>query len=366
MRKPLRLLMVLLTVLLAAVLVFGVARYLDSDAESQQPEATETQAVELQIPETVAAEPVETEPQTEPQPERFLLTFVGDCTLGCRDSHSYMDFGFTHTIGEDYGFPFRYVLEYFEKDELTCINLEGAFTDVGNPAPKEHTFRGPTSYINILTQNSVEFVTLANNHTMDYGKVGYESTITTLQEANIPYVERDCSAVVTTENGLRVGFYGAVYYLMETEVIVEAIRQLRQEADIVVFVPHWGFETNPHRNEDQVELAHAVIDAGADIVWGSHPHVLQEMESYNGGIIYYSLGNFSFGGNIYPGDYDSALVQQEVIRAADGSVSLGETIVVPVRISTEERRNNFQPIPYEEGSEDYLRVLEKLALIEKN
>ena len=63
---------------------------------------------------------------------------------------------------------------------------------------------------------------------------------------------------------------------------------------------------------------------------------------------------------------DSAILQQEVIRDADGSVSLGETIVVPVRISTNDTRNNFQPIPYEEGTEDYARVLEKLALTEKN
>lgn len=353
-----------LGVLLAAVLVFGIARYLDSTAGKYTAQATEPSDVQTEPVQTL---PPETQPtETEPAQERFLLTFVGDCTLGCRDSHSYMDFGFTRTVGDDYGFPFRYVLEYFENDELTCINLEGALTDKGNAMQKEHTFRGPTDYVNILTQNSVEFVTLANNHTMDYGQTGYDSTIATLQGAGIPYVERDSAVIVTTENGLKVGFYGAVYYLMETEVITQAIRELRQQADIVIFAPHWGFETNPHRNEDQLELAHAVIDAGADIVWGSHPHVLQEMERYNGGIIYYSLGNFSFGGNIYPDDYDSAIVQQEVIRAADGIVSLGETVVVPVRISTLDTRNNFQPVPYEEGSEDYVRVMEKLGLSEKS
>ena len=356
----------LAAVLLAAAVVFGIALYLDSTAGSFVPMAEEP-TVDSRIPETTAAVPEETEPtETEAIPERFLLTFVGDCTLGCRDAHAYAGYGFFKTIGEDYGFPFRNVLEYFENDELTCINLEGTFTDEGHPVDKAHTFRGPTSYINILTQNSVEFVTLANNHTKDYGQVGYDSTIATLENAGIPYVEQDCSTVVTTENGLKIGFYGSVYYMMETEVITEAIRQLREEADIVVFVPHWGYETNPHRNEEQVKLAHAAIDAGADIVWGSHPHVLQEMEVYNDGIIFYSLGNFSFGGNIYPGDYDSALIQQEIIRDPDGTVTLGETIVVPVRISTEENRNNYQPIPYPEGSEDYLRVLEKLSLAEKN
>ena len=356
----------LLAVLLAAALVFGIARYLDNGTATPEPQPSEPAPVQT---ETV---PVNTTPETtaptetEPAEERFLLTFVGDCTLGCRDAHSYMNFGFTRTIGEDYGFPFRNVVEYFERDELTCINLEGALTDQGNAMQKAHTFRGPTSYVNILTQSSVEFVTLANNHTMDFGQAGYDSTLATLEGAGIPYVERDKATVVTTENGLKVGFYGAVYYLMETEVITEAIRELKEQADIVVFVPHWGFETNPKQNEEQVELAHAVIDAGADFVWGSHPHVLQEMETYNGGIICYSLGNFSFGGNIYPDDYDSAIVQQEVIRDKEGNVTLGETIVVPVRISTNDTRNNFQPIPYAEGTEDYARVLEKLGLTEKN
>ena len=355
----------LFALLMAAVLVFSTARYLDTNWKTTETVAVQSDEVphfEGQNVKTAAPEPEETEPSE----EKFLLTFVGDCTLGCPDSHSYMDFSFIRTIGEDYGFPFRNVLEYFENDELTCINLEGALTNEGHPAQKTHTFRGPTDFVNILTQNSVDFVTLANNHTLDYGKVGYDSTIATLEDANIPYVERDCATIVTTENGLKVGFYGAVYYLLDPEVITEAIRTLREQVDLVVFVPHWGYETNPHRNKEQLELAHAVIDAGADIVWGSHPHVLQELEFYNGGVICYSLGNFSFGGNNYPDDYDSALVQQEVIRTADGKVSLGETIVVPVRISTNDTRNNFQPVPYEKGTEDYARVMEKLDLAEKN
>ena len=240
----------LFAVLLAAALVFGVARYLDSNAGNRTPHTTEP--VDVPTAQTQPSETASTEPEeTEPQPERFLLTFVGDCTLGCRESHFYMNFGFVRTVGEDYGFPFRHVLEYFENDELTCINLEGTFTDEGNPAQKAHTFRGPTAYVDMLTRNSIDFVTLANNHTMDYGQIGYDSTLATLDGAGIPYVERDCSTVVTTKNGLKVGFYGSVYYLMETEVITEAIRQLKEEADIVVFVPHWGFETNPHHNKDQ-------------------------------------------------------------------------------------------------------------------
>ena len=88
--------------------------------------------------------------------------------------------------------------------------------------------------------------------------------------------------------------------------------------------------------------------------------MLQNIEHYGDSVIFYSLGNFSFGGHMYPRDRDSALVQQEIIRRPDGTVELGELTVIPVCISSIPDRNNYQPTPYEEGSEEYNRVFEKL------
>lgn len=307
-------------------------------------------------------EPAETEPvETEPQEERFLLTFVGDCTFGSNPTNYFAGYGFIKTVGEDYRYPFQNVIGFFENDEFTMVNLEGPLTDVGNPMQKKHTFRGPTSYVNILTENSVEAVTIANNHTMDYGQTGYDSTLATLDAAGIPYVERDGSTVVTTKNGLTIGIYGAVYYLLDVEDMVAEITAMKEQGcDLIIFAPHWGTEGTYHPTTQQTEVGHAAIDAGADIVYGSHPHVLQPIEEYNGGIIYYSLGNFSFGGNGYPQDYDTALIQQEVIRDADGNVTLGERTIVPANVSSISGRNNYQPTPYEEGTEAYSRVLAKL------
>ena len=369
-----------IAVLLAAALVFGAARLMDaapwrnakkeaaSDAETAAMVQPETQPSQTEVTaiQTDSATQPESLPQTQPSEERFLLTFVGDCTLGGRDAQAYAGHGFPLTVGEDYGFPFRNVLKYFETDEMTFLNLEGVFCETKYSDPKAQTFRGPVSYVNILSESSVEAVSLANNHTMDYGQEGYASTVNALEEAGISYAERDTAAVFTTKNGLTIGIYGAVYSKMDTDVITEAIRQLREQVDILIFAPHWGVKMSALQNLEQTDLAHAVMEAGADIIWGSHPQVLQPMEQYNGGRIFYSLGCFSFGGNMNPKDYDSALIQQEVIRSADGSVSLGETIVVPVCISSVSDRNNYQPTPYEEGSEGYVRVLEKLALAEKN
>lgn len=304
----------------------------------------------------------ETEPvQTQPSEERFFLTFAGDCTLGSNPTNYYAGWGFINTVGEDYEYPFRNVRTYFENDDFTIVNLEGALSESGYPRDKKHTFRGPVAYVEILTGNSVEAVTLANNHTLDYGQSGYDSTITALESAGIPYVERDASAIVTTESGLTIGLYGAVYYYLDVEDMTAEIVSLKEQGcDIVIYAPHWGAEGSYYPTQEQIDVAHAAIDAGADIVYGSHPHVLQPIEEYNGGIIYYSLGNFSFGGNICPEDLDTALLQQEVIRDAQGNVTLGELTIVPASISSITTRNNFQPTPYEEGTEEYQRVLAKL------
>lgn len=299
--------------------------------------------------------------ETEPQEERFLLTFAGDCTLGANPSNTYADVGFIRVVGEDYAYPMRNVVSYFEADDATFVNLEGALAETGNPADKTYTFRGPTAYSHILTDNSVEVVTLANNHSLDYGQSGYASTRATLEEAGIPYVERDSGTLISLDCGLKVGLYGMVYYHLDAEDMKAEIASLREQgAELVIVAPHWGVEGSYRPNQLQIDIGHAAIDAGADIVWGSHPHVLQPIEEYNGGIIYYSMGNFCFGGNSCPEDFDTTLLQQEVIRKPDGTVSLGSLTIIPCRISSEERINNYQPTPMAVGSEEYRRVLSKL------
>lgn len=311
---------------------------------------------------SLETEPAETEPtETEAQPETFLLTFAGDCTLGSNPTNTYADSGFIKTVGEDYGHPFRNVLSYFENDDFTMVNLEGPLCDSGNPVKKKHTFRGPTAYTAILTENSVEAVTIANNHSMDYGPKGYESTLAALNDAGVPYVERDSTALVTTKSGLTIGLYGMVYYKLDVEKMVQGIAELKERgAELIIVAPHWGVEGTYRPTAQQTEVGHAAIDAGANIVFGTHPHVLQPIESYNGGVIYYSLGNFSFGGNGKPDDFDTALLQQEVIRQPDGSIELGELIRIPACVSSVTGRNNYQPTPLTPDSKAYDRVLSKL------
>ena len=347
--------------LVAAFLLAGCSQLV-----SEQPVTETTVSVvengSDQVTESASAtEPLMPEEETGSSEERFLLTFVGDCTFGASPANYYAGVGFIKTVGEDYGYPFRNVMGWFGNDEATFLNLEGPLVDDGNPVQKKHTFRGPTSYVQILTESSVEAVTIANNHSHDYGQKGYDATVAVLKEKSLPFAERDASCIFTTGNGLKIGLYGAVYYQLDADKITEAIRDLKKGGcDLVIFAPHWGVEGTYHPTEVQTDLAHRAVDAGADIVWGSHPHVLQPVERYHGGIIYYSLGNFSFGGNGYPRDCDTALLQQEVVRDGTGNLQLGELTIVPCSVSSVEERNNYQPTPYEPDTEAYQRVLQKL------
>ncbi len=359
MRKILKFLLVLFSLLLLAELAFmGYMETRKPELIVQVPQTTaapETTVPETTVPQTTAA------PTTEPkEPETFLLTFTGDFTPGCRPGQESDPRTYVGTVGENYEFPFANMRPYFEEDDFTFINLEVVLGNVGKQANKTFVFRGPEEYVQIMTTSSVEAVTLANNHVEDFGKEGYENTKRVLDENGVVYVEEDKTTIFVTESGLVIGLYADSFDFVESD-IRENIQALKdQGAEVILCAFHWGTEGDYTHNEKQERYAHAAIDAGAHIVVGNHPHVLQEMESYNGGLIFYSLGNFSFGGNKNPSDYDSAIIRQTIVRESDGSITIGEFEIVPIAISSEEGKNNYQPIPYPEDSEGYDRVLQKL------
>lgn len=372
-RRTLKIVITLVAVLLALELgfVFWMRRQetrLSAPPVTEPPVLTQTvptvPVMATELPETVPTEAPTTEPETlPPEPEHFLLTFAGDCTLASDPEHYGVRYSLIDTVGEDYGYPFRNVVSCFENDDFTIVNLECVLTESTSQRDYNSlfTFRGPVAYTQILTGSSVEAVTLANNHTDDYGKQGYESTVNALTEANISFVEKDGSALYTTDSGLTIGLYAASFKIDIADLKQEVAALRDSGAEIVIAAFHWGKEGSYRPTQDQKSYAHQAIDAGVDIVYGSHPHVLQPVEEYGDGIIYYSMGNFSFGGNNYPRDLDSVILQQEVIRDPDGAITLGELTMIPCSISSLPVQNNFQPTPYEEGSTEYLRVMDKLT-----
>jgi len=312
---------------------------------------------------TQAATEAPTEAPTEPSETRYTISFTGDCTLGSDKDKWNAGYSFVQTIGENYDYPFELVRPIFEADDFTLINLEVVLSDEGSSRGKLFTFRGPAAYSQILTGSSVEGVTLANNHSRDFGQTGYDSTKKVLEDAGVKYAENYSSTMFVLGDKLVVGLYAVDGSTAGIDIdrAVEGIRQLKEDgAELIIVAAHWGNEGQYRPNSLQKKAGAAFIEAGAHIVWGHHPHVLQPIEEVDGGIIYNSLGNFSFGGNSNPRDKDSAIIQQEIVRDKAGNVTLGEVTVIPVSISSVEDKNNYQPMPLEEGCEQYERIISKL------
>ena len=352
---------VLGTLLLALAALIAVRGLPQESTAPTTTAAPTTQATDATTQPTQATTEATTVP-TEPQPVRYVLTFAGDCTMGNQKGAS-LTSGFIGTVGQDYSYPFSDVMEYFANDTATFINLEGPLTDSYNAADKMFVFKGPKDYVNILTQGSVEFANVANNHSYDYGEEGYRDTVQLLEENGIAYANHKKYTIFEAADGLKIGVY-AVAGAYNTNGVAENIKAMKKEgADIIIASMHWGQEYYFVPNMDQVLIARAAIDAGADIVYGHHPHVLQKIEHYKDGVIFYSLGNFSFGGNSSPSDKDTAILQQEFIRYPDGTLEMGELTIIPCYVTgILEYGNDYKPTPIPLADEDaYQRVLTKLA-----
>ena len=329
-------------------------------------------------PETAEPTP---EPTPEAEPESFVLSFIGDLTLAGSPG---VPLNFWQTINGDYAYPFSNVKQYFVDDEYTLGNLECTFSDQYLQSIEYFNFRAPTEYANILLEGGVDFVTTANNHTNDFREAGKRDTWAALEKYDIPFGKNDEAKIVTTPNGLKLGVYCQFSndygdYRPDEEKALAAIRELKeQEPDLIICMFHMGIELNYYPEQKTPEtcaVCRRCIDEGADIVYGSHPHCLQPIEAYNGGLIFYSMGNFIFGGNSMPRDQDTAIVQLTVTRDASGKVSLGDYTIIPCCISSKPvtdpnlaagvrgvntAYNDLRPTPYEEGTEDYARALSKI------
>lgn len=288
----------------------------------------------------------------EDEDEYFTISFVGDCTIAGNR--------FQSLSGGNADYPFANVTDIFSDDEATVANLECIFSDAQLYSDSMFSFKAPVKYVDMLISGGIDFVTTANNHTDDFGQKGLSDTFATLDGAGIPYGEEDSCVVYTTKSGLRLGFYCA-YRSLNEKRITEAVDELKaMDVDYIICAFHWGDEGAYRPNASQKKFAHAAIDAGADLVYGSHPHVLQPVEEYGGGIIMYSLGNFCFGGNSFPRDSDSVIAQITLCRSTEGEVSFAALKLIPCSISSADSGNDYRPTLYAEGSTEYARAISKL------
>ena len=336
---------------------------------AKQPAETKLPAVspiaETAPPEQTPA--VTPEPTPTPAPVAYTLHFVGDCTLASDSYHQGGPDGYDTVINGDFSYPFAKTVQYFENDDFTMANLECALTESTSARNKTYVYKAHAEYAQIMSEGGVEFVTLANNHVLDYGQQGYDDTKAAVEAVGLGYAGRDEWALYETEKGMVIGVYAVSSFgtwnedQQGPELIKKGVAAVREAgADFVIAALHFGDEGSYQVNAVQRQQAHAAIDAGADFVYGSHAHTLQPWEEYNGRYIYYCMGNWTFGGNTNPRDKDTFILELTVEQAPDGAVTVTNREHIPCASSGEKNRNNYQPTPYEPDSEDWKRVMSKL------
>lgn len=285
-------------------------------------------------------------PTADPNAEAVSITItaVGDCTLG-GDTNNITGFKRFHNMVKKKGYD--YFLEnfrpLFESDDLTIVNLEGPLTvSEDKKSGKRFNFRGDPGNVAILAGSSVEICNLANNHTQDYGKSGLRETCETLDGAGIGWCVGG-QVCYTDVKGVRVAALGFTKWDHSQDYIVRAVTEARRNCDLLIVSIHWGTEMDYTADAAQRNLGHAIIDAGADLVLGTHPHVVQGVERYRDRYIVYSLGNFCFGGNSNPTD-KRCLVFQQTFRFQPREGLTDEGInLIPALVSSSDKKNDFQP-----------------------
>ena len=297
------------------------------------------------------------------EPVTITVSAAGDCTLGTDEFFDWSDS--LPAKYEEVGDPayfFRNVQPIFAQDDLTIVNFEGTLTESEEREDKQFAFKAAPAYAEILTAGSVEAANMANNHSKDYGEQSYTDTIKALEDRGITTFGYDRLAVMDIK-GVKVGLLGT-YVLREglgiKDSMIANLESLKEQgAQIIIASFHWGSEKAYEPDSTQIELAHAAIDNGADLVLGHHPHVLEGIEEYQGKNIVYSLGNFCFGGNAYPSDMNTMIFQQ-TFTIKDGELQQDNVKnIIPCRISSEDGYNNYQPTPAEGEQKD--DILQKIG-----
>lgn len=343
--------------------------------------APEPEPVPTPEPEPVIVTPApEPEPVPEPEPEpepvvvSVTVTAAGDCTLGTNQKQSYPR-SFHDLYDQNGGEYFlRSVAPYFASDDFTIVNLECSLTNsddrqltyynykFGKELEKLWNHKGKPEYVDVLTSGSVEAVSMGNNHNRDYGEEGYNETVDVVAGAGIVYACDGTLGRYTTASGVRIGFVSVNEHYDGSERVsawlADGIAALREDCDLVLACVHWGNDYDYKIYETQKKLGRQCIDYGADLVIGNHPHVAQGVERYNGRYIFYSMGNFCYGGNKNPADKD-CLMMQQTFTFVDGALVRDDAVtLIPCSISSRSDRNDYQPTPAE--GDERTRILEKV------
>lgn len=287
----------------------------DNDSSSDDA-LTDKDTNNIQAPDDASSTPEQESDTSEEALDRpIVLGFAGDVNFDENSKpvarYDREKKGILGGISED-------LIEEMKAADIMMLNNEFAYSTRGTKTPnKSYTFRAHPSRVGILHEMGVDIVSLANNHALDYGKDALMDTFATLEEAGIDYVgagenlARAEAPIYYTIGNKKIAYlassrviFAMDWYATENSPgmvgtydpapLIKAIEKAAAESDYVVVFVHWGVERNEYPEKYQRDFAKKYIDAGADIVVGCHPHVMQGFEFYKGKPIAYSLGNYWF------------------------------------------------------------------------
>jgi poly-gamma-glutamate synthesis protein (capsule biosynthesis protein) len=228
---------------------------------------------------------------------------------------------------------------YLDADDVSVANLEVVFTTSKKQADKRINLIADPKYAKVLLHSGVDVLNTANNHCFDFLASGYQESMKTLDDAGIPYFgtinpgsKQMVDKILTYDiKGIKIGFVGFTYpQASDMERISNRIRSLREQGcSLVIASLHWGRELQTIPGNGQYAYAAKILDAGADVVYGHHPHILQPVHFYKGKPIFYSLGNFTFG-TMGRADPDTGIFQLHYSLTKEGPV-LKNFTVIPCR-----------------------------------
>ena len=245
-----------------------------------------------------------------------VISFVGDVSLA---DNWYIMPKYDERNKGIYGILSEEIVNIMNNSDIMVVNNEFTISNRGEKMPgKYYTFRAFPDRIKIYEEMGVDLVTLANNHVYDFGEEAFLDTLDTLNKYNIPYIGagRDIDEAMKPYyfiiNGYKVGFVnatraekiiltpeatkdsGGVLRCYDPRIFMEVIKNTKKESDFVVALVHYGKEDSHNLEVEQVDSSKKYIESGADMVIGTHAHVLQGIEFYKDKPIFYNLGDFIF------------------------------------------------------------------------
>lgn len=304
--------------------------------EEKKPVAEETKEEKTEEPEVA-----------EPTSFDIKLSFVGDMLLASQlDSMASGSFN-KYAATKPPSYFLSKVKHIFEADDFTLVDIENVFTDKDlSPVNKNYSpafwFKSKTSNTEILTSSSVEGVSLANNHIGDYGATGRQDTIDAIKNAGLPY-GIEGTIMYLEKEGFRIavichGLWGEY----QANTIIEEMKEAEEQSDYQIVYFHGGTEKIHEPEAWKKRALRKLVDNGADLVVGNHPHVLQPREVYNGVEIVYSMGNFCYGGHRQPENRTIIYQMNLTIDIATNTVSASQSNIIPCYVYTGSV-NNYQP-----------------------